>query len=144
MEKHHDKALYLYHYLQLEDDDPLRWPLILDSAQDYMRLAMRADDPCIYKVFVLDVYGDQPGEFMHEMCAWYMSYTDARRCVDDNVGDIQDHAFNYAMISRSRPGLYGTADEELDWFQWDADKREWVLVDMSERPSACAGFLLAM
>lgn len=87
----------------------------------------------IYKVITLSI---KPGErIIHEMFGWYHHGQDAINAVNFNSCDMQDHAFNYVLISCSYEGAYGLDDEELRWYTWDYDKKQWL---ECERPEACS------
>ena len=87
----------------------------------------------IYKIITLSIREDEKWP-AHEMFGWYHTEEKAREAVACNSCDMQDCAFNYAMISRSYEGGYGLRDEELAWFKWNRDKRVW---ESCERPEAC-------
>lgn len=91
----------------------------------------------IYKVITLDIRSDKWMDFSSEMSAWYYLLDDAISCVETNACDIQDHAYNYALISSSREGCYGLYDEELYWYKWNKDSEKWVQISLDERPKAC-------
>ena len=69
----------------------------------------------IYKVITLSIYGNSPlkREVSHEMFGWYHHLGAAALAVEQNALDMQDHAFNYALVSRSYQGGYGLNDEEI-------------------------------
>lgn len=91
----------------------------------------------IYKVITLDIRSDKWMDFSSEMSAWYYLLDDAISCVETNACDIQDHAYNYALISSSREGCYGLYDEELFWYKWNKDQEKWIQISLDERPKAC-------
>lgn len=95
-------------------------------------------DAPIYKVITLSIRkGLHPS---HEMFGWYHKLEDAIKTVDCNSCDMQDHAFNYALISRSYEGAYGLRDEELQWYKWNYTNEKW---EICERPEACNGLMFA-
>ena len=91
----------------------------------------------IYKVITLDIRSDKWYDFSSEMVAWYHNLEDAIKCVETNACDIQDCAYNYAMISSSEEGCYGFNDEELYWYRWNKEPYKWVQISLNERPKAC-------
>lgn len=91
----------------------------------------------IYKVITLDVRSDKWYDFSSEMAAWYHSLDKAIFCVETNNCDIQDHTYNYALISSSKEGCYGLYDEELYWFKWNKSLDKWEQIDLDQRPKAC-------
>lgn len=97
----------------------------------------------IYKVYVLDVRSDNWADFDTELCAWYHKETSAKKTVLNNACDIQDNAFNYAMISKSFQGCYGLNDTELYWFKWNSDERKWEEISLDQRPKACNQFCIS-
>ena len=97
----------------------------------------------IYKIHVFHIRSDNWHDFSHEMCAWYHKEKIARRAVLINACDIQDCAFNYAMISKSYQGCYGLNDVELAWFRWNKDKNHWEEISLDQRPKACANLLIS-
>ena len=65
----------------------------------------------IYKIMTLSIKSGE--RIVHEMFGWYHNEQDAINAVNFNSCDMQDHAFNYALISRSYEGAYGLNDEEI-------------------------------
>lgn len=96
----------------------------------------------IYKVITLDIRSDKWYDFSSEMAAWYHTLEDAIRCVETNACDIQDCAYNYAMISSSEEGCYGLQDKELYWYKWDRESEKWFQISLEERPKACDSCLI--
>lgn len=94
----------------------------------------------IYKVITLSIHGNSPlkREVSHEMFGWYHHLGAAALAVEQNALDMQDHAFNYALISRSYQGGYGLNDEEIQWYKWNYTDEKW---EMCERPNACDGLM---
>ena len=101
-----------------------------------VRLIMKKSN-LIYKVITLDIRSDKWMDFSSEMSAWYYLLEDAISCVENNACDIQDHAYNYALISSSREGCYGLYDKELYWYKWNKDQEKWIQISLDERPVAC-------
>lgn len=92
----------------------------------------------IYKVITLSIRkGVRP---RHEMFGWYHHLGAAALAVEQNALDMQDHAFNYALVSRSYQGGYGLNDEEIQWYKWNYTDEKW---EMCERPNACDGLVFA-
>ena len=90
----------------------------------------------IYKVITLSIRkGLHPS---HEMFGWYHHLGAAALAVEQNALDMQDHAFNYALVSRSYQGGYGLSDEEIQWYEWNYTDGKW---EMCERPNACDGLI---
>lgn len=94
----------------------------------------------IYKVITLNIHGNSPlkREISHEMFGWYHHLGAAALAVEQNALDMQDHAFNYALVSRSYQGGYGLNDEEIQWYKWNYTDEKW---EMCERPDACDGLM---
>lgn len=86
----------------------------------------------IYKVITLSIREDERPS--HEMFGWYHNCSDAVWAVVNNALDMQDHAFNYALVSRSYQGGYGLNDEELQWYKWNYTDEKW---EKCERPDVC-------
>lgn len=97
----------------------------------------------IYKIHVFDIRSDTWSDFSHEICAWFHKEKDARKTILINACDIQDHAYNYAMISKSYQGCYGLNDTELAWFKWNKEKDCWEEISLDQRPKACEHFQIA-
>ena len=94
-------------------------------------------DTPIYKVITLSIReGEQWPS--HEMFGWYHDLGTAIAAVVTNALDMQDHAFNYALISRSYEGGYGLRDKEIRWFKWNYTDEKW---EVCERPEACSGLM---
>ena len=83
----------------------------------------------IYKVITLSIHGNSPlkREVSHEMFGWYHHLGAAALAVEQNALDMQDCAFNYALISRSYQGGYGLNDEEIQWYKWDYTDEKWEM-----------------
>lgn len=90
----------------------------------------------IYKVITLVIRGT--AVVSHEMFGWYRHLGAAALAVEQNALDMQDHTFNYALVSRSYEGGYGLNDEEIQWFKWNYTDKKW---EMCERPKACDGLM---
>ena len=84
----------------------------------------------IYKVITLNIRKDSYPS--HEMFGWYHHFNEAALAVKKNSCDMQDNAFNYALISRSYPGAYGLNDEEIQWYKWNYTDEKW---EKCERPN---------
>ena len=108
-----------------------------------MRKRKKTQSEKIFKVFTLDVFSEEPGGFNAEMCGWYPNIIQAIKAVHRNECDIQDGIFNYAMISKSLPGMYGLEDEEVYWYKWNSETKHWDLL-YGDKPSACIGFHISM
>lgn len=94
------------------------------------------NDKPIYKVITLSIY---KGSYQnHEMFGWYHELDSAALAVEQNVLDMQDRAFNYALISRSYQGGYGLNDEEIQWYKWNYTEEKW---EACERPDACKNLI---
>lgn len=96
----------------------------------------------IYKVITLNIRSDKWYDFSSEMAAWYHTLDDAIKCVETDACDIQDCAYNYAMISSSEEGCYGLYDKELYWYKWNEDSEKWIQISLDERPKACDSCLI--
>lgn len=94
----------------------------------------------IYKVITLNIHGNSSlkREVSHEMFGWYHELGAAALAVEQNALDMQDCAFNYALVSRSYQGGYGLNDEEIQWYKWNYTDEKW---EMCERPNACDGLM---
>lgn len=90
-------------------------------------------DTPIYKVFTLDIREDEKWPH-YEMFGWYHELDRAIAAVETNDYDMQDCAFNYALVSRSYQGGYGLRDEEIRWFKWNYTDKKW---EECERPKEC-------
>ena len=102
----------------------------------------RKKSEAIYKVITLDVRSNKWCDFSSELAAWYYLLEDAVYCIENNSCDIQDHAYNYAFISSSREGCYGSYDNELYWYKWDSENKKWINISLDERPDACSHCLI--
>ena len=89
-------------------------------------------DKPIYKVITLSICNDSYPS--HEMFGWYHEFGAAALAVEQNALDMQDHAFNYVLISRSYQGGYGLNDEEIQWYKWNYIDEKW---EKCERPETC-------
>lgn len=94
-------------------------------------------DKPIYKVITLSIHEEEQWP-THELFGWYHELEDAMKAVDCNSCDMQDCAFNYAMISRSYEGGYGLRDEEIQWYKWNYTDEKW---ETCERPEDCNGLM---
>ena len=105
--------------------------------ENYYPPRMREENAPIYKVITLSI---REGERLpsHEMFGWYYRVYDAYKAVETNACDMQDHAFNYALVSASYEGGYGLRDEELQWYKWNYTDEKW---ETCERPDACDGLM---
>lgn len=92
----------------------------------------------IYKVLTFSIREGKVQTW--EMFGWYHHLGAAAIAVDKNACDMQDHAFNYAMVSRSYEGAYGLNDEEIQWFKWNYIDEQW---EVCERPSECDHYFFA-
>ena len=90
----------------------------------------------IYKIITLSIKSGE--RIIHEMFGWYHHEQGAINAVNFNSCDMQDHAFNYALVSRSYQGGYGLNDEEIQWYKWNYTDEKW---EMCERPNACDGLM---
>lgn len=106
-----------------------------------VRLIMKESN-LIYKVITLNVRSDKWYDFSSELAAWYYYLEDAISCVENNACDIQDHAYNYALISSSREGCYGLDDKELYWYKWNKEQEKWIQIPLEERPECCNNLLI--
>ena len=98
-------------------------------------------DQPIYKVITLDIGEVGTGRVnSYEMFGWYHSLFDAYKAVENNVCDMQDHEFNYVLVSKSYQGGYGLCDHECAWYKWDYKERKWKVCD---RPDVCRGMHFA-
>ena len=86
----------------------------------------------IYKVITLSIRNGSC--LSHEMFGWYHHLGAAALAVEQNALDMQDHAFNYALVSCSYQGGYGLSDEEIQWYEWNYTDGKWF---KCERPEAC-------
>ena len=86
----------------------------------------------IYKILTFSISQGQVQSW--EMFGWYHHLGAAAIAVDNNACDMQDHAFNHALVSRSYEGAYGLNDEEIQWYKWNYTDKKW---EMCERPEAC-------
>ena len=86
----------------------------------------------IYKVLTFSIRQGKVQTW--EMFGWYHHLGAAALAVEQNALDMQDHAFNYALVSRSYEGGYGLNDEEIQWYKWNYTSEKW---EMCERPREC-------
>lgn len=102
----------------------------------WMSGGIKMNEP-IYKVITLSI---REGEILpsHEMFGWYHHLGAAALAVEQNALDMQDHAFNYALVSASYEGGYGLRDEEIQWYEWNYTDEKW---ETCERPKACDGLM---
>lgn len=94
-------------------------------------------DTPIYKVITLSIRENEKWP-THEMFGWYHTEENAKEAVACNSCNMQDLAFNYAMISRSYEGAYGLRDEELQWYKWNYTDEKW---ETCKRPEACRNLM---
>lgn len=61
-------------------------------------------------------------EFGHERTVgFYTNFLDAYSTVHNNVGDLCETIYNYAMIEEVEEGLYGSAGMRTWWFKYNQD-----------------------
>ena len=91
----------------------------------------------IYKVLTFSI---RHGKVLSwEMFGWYHHLGAAALAVEKNSCDMQDCAFNYALVSRSYEGAYGLNDEEIQWYKWNYMDEKW---EMCECPETCDIYIL--
>lgn len=94
----------------------------------------------IYKVFTLNIFDIEKGNFYSELFGWYRQRKHACNVVENNVFDMQDGGlFNYAVVVRSYQGAYALNDEILQWYKWNYDIGVW---EPCEQPDTSKNLIL--
>ena len=65
---------------------------------------------------------------------FYECYEDARYAVINNVCDIREYCYNYAVIEHYDPGLY-TPGRPREWYKYDEASKKYLPI---EEPKYCA------
>jgi hypothetical protein len=79
------------------------------------------EDVSMDKIYTVTTLFFRDGQFVRQRTpGWYTTIEEARQCIEENWGDIYEHAYyNYALIEALAPGLYniGGTHEEEEWFK---------------------------
>lgn len=74
-------------------------------------------------------------------CGWYISKTDAFKAVENNMCDIWETCYDYALIEEVVEGLYPCS--RIRWFfKFDIDSKTYKQIEEPEWLSHFSGFTL--
>lgn len=75
------------------------------------------------------------------LCGWYFDFKDAYRAVTENMCNIWEHVYNYALIEEVEEGLY--SDSTKRWFfQFDKNLKSYDLIEEPEFLKHFGGFTI--
>ena len=74
-------------------------------------------------------------------CGWYMSKIDAFRAVEENMCDIWEHCYNYALIEETQEGLYPFVQNRW-FFQFDKESKTYKQIEEPAFLKMFSGFIL--
>ena len=75
------------------------------------------------------------------LCGWYKSKVDAFRAVKENMCDIRETCYNYALIEEVSEGLYSCSRTRW-FFKFDIDSKTYKQIEEPEQLSHFSGFTL--
>lgn len=75
------------------------------------------------------------------LCGWYMSKTDAFKAVENNMCDIWEHCYDYALIEEVVEGLYPCSRTRW-FFKFDIESMTYKQIEEPEWLSRFIGFTL--
>ena len=73
---------------------------------------------------------------------YYPTLEEAKKCVEENWGDIQECYYKYAVIEDVEPGLYRTAESTPLWYKWSKAQEKFLPIDKPAQLSQTFGFTI--
>lgn len=96
-------------------------------------------------IYTLSVFEDMTignGTFSHtptNTIGWFREYKDAKRIVKDNIGDIWETCFTYALIEELQEGLYSYMSNR--WlFKYNPQKDQYEYMEIPKEMEPFVNF----
>jgi hypothetical protein len=91
-------------------------------------------DTSIARIYTVHTLGSPgPGYGSDRTPGFFFSLEDAKKCVEENRGDIHEMVYKYIVIEEFGPGLYYLPDVEF-WYKWEGDNKTGKYVEC-DKPS---------
>ena len=69
------------------------------------------------------------------------TFEDAEYCLNNNVCDMYEYLYIYAVIEKMQPAIHPVVEEEI-WYQWDDEKRGFFRIDKPDAANGVCNFAL--
>ena len=73
---------------------------------------------------------------------YYPSLEEAKKCIEENHGDIQESYYKYAVIEDVEPGLYRSTESTSIWYKWSKAQEKFLPIDKPAQLSQIVGFTI--
>ena len=64
---------------------------------------------------------------------YFFSLETAKRYLEENVGDLFEGTYDYAVIEKVYPGIYAIEGRVEWWYQFDMEKDSYVGIDKPDK-----------
>lgn len=73
---------------------------------------------------------------------YFTTLEEAKKCIEENWGDIQECYYQYAVIEDVAPGLYKSTDSTSIWYKWSKSQEKFLPIDKPAQLSSIVGFTI--
>lgn len=73
---------------------------------------------------------------------YFTTLEEAKKCIEENWGDIQEHYYKYAVIEEVEDGLYKSINSESIWYKWSNTQDRYIQIDKPAQLSNEFGFTI--
>lgn len=73
---------------------------------------------------------------------YFTTLEEAKKCIEENWGDIQECYYKYAVIEDVEPGLYKSIDSTSIWYKWSKAKEKFLPIDKPTQLNQIVGFTI--
>lgn len=73
---------------------------------------------------------------------YFETLEEAKKCIEENWGDIHEDYYKYAVIEDVEPGLYQSMFSTPIWYKWSKSKEKYLPIDKPAQLRNKAGFTI--
>lgn len=85
----------------------------------------------MYFITVFENVAEWPNTGDQRAWGYYYKFADAKRAVENNLTNLHENCYNYALIERIDQGICGYA-EQMQWYVWDYENQRYTEMDQPE------------
>ena len=95
----------------------------------------------MYFITVLENVNEWPNLGDQRTWGYYPTFEQAHSAVVNNVTDIQEGCYGYALIEHIDPGICSYA-EQIQWYKWDEVNKLFVEIDQPKTMKHICNFAI--
>lgn len=95
----------------------------------------------MYFITVFEHVKEWPHTGDQRTWGYYHRFMEAQKAVENNLTDMREGCYDYALIERIEPGICAHS-EQMQWYMWDSENGRYTEIDQPESMKRLCNFAL--